>query len=158
MSYGMSGLAGLFDKELAALRNEVEGYPDDASVWRVPPGIANAGGTLVLHLTGNLQHFVGASLGGSGYVRDKAAEFSDRGVPRTGLLARIDQTREIVARTLEGVDDHVLGRPFPGKTPDVLGEAPTTGMVLTYMYGHFTYHRGQVNYHRRFLTGRPADG
>ncbi len=145
--------AALFDRELAALRTELEGYPDDASVWRVGPEIGNSAGTLTLHLTGNLQHFVGASLGGTGYVRDREAEFADRDLPRAALLQRIDETRAVVERTMGALDGAVLERPFPGKGPPPLGDEPTTRTVLTYMYGHFTYHRGQVNYHRRLLAG-----
>jgi hypothetical protein len=147
-------LALLFDKDLATLRTELEGYPDDASVWKVQPGINNSAGTLVLHLTGNLKHFVGASLGKTGYVRDRDAEFGDRDLPRRALLQRIDETRDVVAKTLGGLDDAALDRPFPGKGPQTLGDAPTSGALLTYMYGHFAYHLGQVNYHRRLL----ADG
>jgi hypothetical protein len=152
----VSALALLFEKDLAALRSELEGYPDDASIWKVEPGISNSAGTLVLHLTGNLKHFVGAGLGKSGYVRDRDAEFADRGVPQRALLQRIDETRGVVAKTLAGLEDEALDRPYPGKGPPTLGDAPTSGAILTYMYGHFAYHLGQVNYHRRLLASAPA--
>jgi hypothetical protein len=152
----VSALALLFEKDLAALRTELEGYPDDASLWKVEPGISNSAGTLVLHLTGNLKHFVGASLGSTGYVRDRDAEFADRAVPKRALLQRIDETREVVAETLAGLQDEALDRPFPAKGPQALGDAPTSGAILTYMYGHFAYHLGQVNYHRRLLASAPA--
>ena len=51
-------------RELVTLRKEIEAYPSDESLWRVAPGITNSGGTLALHLAGNLQHFIGAVLGG----------------------------------------------------------------------------------------------
>lgn len=153
MSARGRALALLFEKDLAQLRTELEGYPDDASVWRTAPGIVNSAGTLALHLTGNLQHFVGASLGGTGYVRDREAEFGDRDLPRVALIQRVDEARAVVAKTLPALDDAVLDRPFPGKGPQALGDAPTAEALLTYMYGHFTYHLGQVNYHRRLLGG-----
>ena len=158
MSTRASALALLFDKDLATLRTELESYPDDASVWKVEPGISNSAGTLVLHLTGNLKHFVGATLGKSGYVRDRDAEFADRDLPREALLQRIDETREVVAKTFGALAESVLDQPFPGKGPPALGDAPTAGSLLIYMYGHFAYHLGQVNYHRRLVAdgGRPA--
>ena len=52
-------------RELAAVRRSVEAYPDEESLWLLPPGLPNAGGTLVLHVAGNLQHYVGARLGAS---------------------------------------------------------------------------------------------
>lgn len=152
MSNRASALALLFDKDLGTLRTELEGYPDDASVWAMRPGINNSAGTLVLHLTGNLKHFVGASLGATGYVRDREGEFGDRDLPRQALLQRIDETREVVAKTLGALADAELDRPFPGKGPQALGDAPTTGAILVYMFGHFAYHLGQVNYHRRLLA------
>jgi hypothetical protein len=152
MSTRASALALLYDKDLASLKTELEGYPDDASVWTLKPGINNSAGTLVLHLTGNLKHFVGAGLGKTGYVRDRDAEFADRDLPKQALLQRIDETRDVVAKTLAGLDDALLDQPFPGKGPAALGDAPTSGALLTYMYGHFAYHLGQVNYHRRLLS------
>ena len=52
-------------RDLAALQREVTAYPDDESLWRVAPGITNSGGTLALHLAGNLRGFIGSVLGGS---------------------------------------------------------------------------------------------
>lgn len=158
MSGRAAAFARAFDKDVAQLRTELDAYPDDTSVWRIEPGIGNSAGTLALHIAGNLQHFVGAGLGGTGYVRDRDAEFSDRDLPRLAFLQRIDDAREVVARTLAELEDAALDRPFPGAAPKPLGDAPTTAAVLTYMYGHFTYHLGQVNYHRRLLTGEGATG
>jgi len=79
-------LAAMLDRDLATLRREVEAYPDERDLWREVPGVPNVGGTLVLHLTGNLQHYFGARLAGTGYVRDRPAEFARRNVPRPELL------------------------------------------------------------------------
>ncbi len=72
-----SHLAAILARDLAALRREIEAYPDDALPWREVPGLTNPGGTLALHVAGNLQHYVGHVLGGSGYVRDRPAEFAE---------------------------------------------------------------------------------
>ena len=37
-------MAQVLDRDLAQLRGEVEAYPDDASLWRLHPGIFNSGG------------------------------------------------------------------------------------------------------------------
>ncbi len=74
-------------RDLDGMLAELDGYPDDASVWALPDGIANSTGTLALHLAGNLRHFVGGQLGGTGYVRDRDAEFADRGLSRDELRA-----------------------------------------------------------------------
>ena len=80
----------LLRRELAAVRRSIEAYPDEASVWAERPGLPNTGGNLALHLAGNLQHFFGAVLAKTGYVRDRDSEFSRRGVPRAELIEGLD--------------------------------------------------------------------
>ena len=137
-------------RELAAVRRSVEAYPDDASLWRVPGGAPNAGGTLVLHLAGNLQHYVGAVLGRSGYVRDREAEFSRRDVTRDALLAEIDATGEILERTMDALDDAALAAPYPERMG---GRELRTCDFLVHLAAHLAYHLGQLDYHRRIVTG-----
>src|SRR5438552_8333848 len=88
-------------RELGAVRREIEKYPDDASVWRAVPGVPNSGGTLALHLAGNLQHFFGGILGRDGYKRDRDSEFAKRDVPRKELQAQIDAAMASVHRAFE---------------------------------------------------------
>ena len=90
-------LAAMLDRDLATLRREVEAYPDERDLWREIPGVANVGGSLVLHLTGNLQHYFGAQLTGTGYVRDRPAEFARRNVPRSELAIGRASCRERVS-------------------------------------------------------------
>jgi uncharacterized damage-inducible protein DinB len=143
-------LAAVLARDLRALRREVEAYTDERDLWRVVPGITNPGGTLALHLAGNLRHFIGTVLGGTGYVRDRAAEFARRDVPRAELLRQIDETVAVVARTLATLGDEALARPFP-QAPG--GASVTTETFLLHLATHLTYHLGQIDYHRRMLTG-----
>jgi hypothetical protein len=136
-------------RELKALRRQVEAYPDDASLWRSPAGIANPAGTLVLHLCGNLRHFVGKVLGGVEYVRDRDAEFSRRDVPRAELLAEIDATIEAVSAALGTPADARLSARYP---MPIGGRMLTTSQFLVHLAAHLAYHLGQVDYHRRLLT------
>jgi len=140
----------LIQRELRAIKRELEAYPDDASVWTTPSGISNAGGTFALHCAGNLQHFIGAHLGGSGYVRDRDAEFRRRDVPRAELYAEIDRAMNAVEKTLTG------DRPasFPQIFPEQLsGRSLSTDVWLMHLVAHLAYHLGQLNYHRRLTTG-----
>jgi len=137
-------------RELAAVRRSIEAYPDDESLWALPAGLPNAAGTLALHLAGNLQHYVGKVLGGSGYVRDRPAEFSRRGVPRAELLAQIDAASAAVARTLPTVSPASLAQPYP---EPIGGEVLSTETFLVHLAAHLAYHLGQIDYHRRVVTG-----
>lgn len=140
--------ARVFARDLASLRAEVLAYPDDASLWVLPAGAPNAGGTLVLHLCGNLRHFIGAGLGGSSYVRDREAEFSTRGTSRAELAALVHITAAEVTITLERLP--------AARLDDTLAIGQTTLSVRTgllHLAVHLAYHLGQLDYHRRIVTG-----
>ena len=147
-------LAAMLDRDLRTLRRELEAYPDEPQIWQVVPGLANTGGTLALHLAGNLQHYVGARWGGTGYVRNRDAEFGRRGVPRAELIAEIERARAAVAAGLGAVRQEELDAEFP----ELIGGCRVrTGDFLVHTVAHFTYHLGQVDSHRRVVTGN-ADG
>jgi hypothetical protein len=143
--------AGVLTRDLRALRREVEAYPDERDLWRAAPGISNPGGNLVLHLAGNLQHFVGRVLGRTTYVRNRDAEFARRDVPRAELLQEVDRTIAAVETGLARLadSDMIVGFPEPvGK------HKLSTADALLHLMTHCAYHLGQVDYHRRLVTGQ----
>jgi hypothetical protein len=148
-------LGAIFARDLRALRREIDAYPEDRDLWRVAPGITNPAGNLALHLAGNLQYFIGTVLGGTGYVRDREAEFGRRDVPRAELLRQIDAALAAVAQTMDLLSDQDLAKPYPQA---VGGVKVATGDLLLHLAAHFTYHLGQVDYHRRLITGQAAAG
>ena len=140
----------LITRELRAVRREIEAYPDDASIWRAIPGTPNTAGTLALHVAGNLRHFVGAIVGGDGYVRDRDAEFSRRDVPRAELLAGIDAAIASVQRALASADDATMRGPYP----ELIAKRRVSGSdFMVHLVAHLAYHLGQIDYHRRVATG-----
>lgn len=145
-------IGAMISRDLQALKRELEAYPDERDLWKTPPGIANSAGTLALHLCGNLQHFIGAKLGGSGYVRNRPQEFAARDVPRAELARLADVTLAAVERALAALDDAGLERAYP---EPVAGFTVKTGDFLIHLVGHLDYHLGQVDYHRRLVTGDP---
>jgi uncharacterized damage-inducible protein DinB len=150
-----SAVHAILQRELAAVRRSVEAYPDDASVWTLRPGLPNSGGNLVLHIAGNLQHYLGAVMGGTGYRRDRDAEFASRDVPRDALLAEIDRASVAIDRGLaDGADgpeaEEVLARTYPER---IAGREVATGDFLVHLSAHLAYHLGQLDYHRRAVTG-----
>ncbi len=140
----------VFIRDLGALRRELEAYEREADLWVRPVGITNPAGALARHLAGNLRHFIGAQLGGTGYVRDREAEFADRATPRAELLAQVDAARRDVDAALRALPATRLAEPYP---LDVGGVRLATGLFLTHLLTHFAYHLGQVDYHRRLVTG-----
>jgi len=145
-----AAVASVLDRDLAGLRREIEAYADEADLWSLVPGLPNSAGTLALHLAGNIQHFIGRYFAGTGYVRDRPAEFSRRNVPRAELLREIDAAREAVRSGLFHPSPALLSKDYP---ESVAGMAVETGEYLVHLATHLAYHLGQIDYHRRVITG-----
>lgn len=137
-------------RELRSLRLELEAYPDEQLIWALPPGLPNSAGTLALHLAGNLRHYVGALLGGTGYVRNRDEEFAARDVPRAVLLEQIAAADEAIESTLPRLTEAQMSQPFPEAIRD---HHLQTDEMLAQLAVHLGYHLGQVSYHRRLVTG-----
>lgn len=142
-------LRAVMVRDLRALAREVSLYPSDDALWRTMPGIANSGGTLALHLAGNVQHFIGAILGGSGYVRDREAEFATRGLARAAVVAEVERAISALEKTFDALPTSRLAESFP---LELGGRRLMTSRMLTHLAVHLTYHLGQIDYHRRMLA------
>jgi len=141
-------LTQLFLRDLEKLKTEISSFKDEKKIWETAGEVKNSAGNLCLHLCGNLQHFIGAVLGKSGYVRNRDAEFSRRDVPIRELVAEIDLTIEILKKTFAGLKEDDLQKIYP---INVFGYEMTTEFFLTHLTTHLNYHLGQINYHRRLL-------
>jgi uncharacterized damage-inducible protein DinB len=144
-------LSVLITRDLRLIRRELEAYPDEASLWALPGGLRNSAGTLALHIAGNLQHYFGAVLGRSGYVRNREAEFARRNVPRAELLAEIDRAAAAVRSVLAALPTERLEGDYP---EPIAGHRVKTGDYLMHMATHLVYHAGQLDAHRRAVTGQ----
>jgi len=141
-------LIELYGRDILKLRDEISAYKDEKAVWVTEGEISNSAGNLCLHLIGNLNHFIGAQLGNSGYVRKREEEFTLKNIPLQELLAGIDKTKEIVLNTLEAMDEKAFELDFPEKRN---GVTHRNDFMLLHLLAHLNYHLGQVNYHRRLL-------
>ncbi|MGE0463646.1 MAG: DinB family protein [Vicinamibacterales bacterium] len=146
-------LAALFVRDLTRLRQEIEAFPDTATLWATAPGISNAAGTLALHLEGNLREYIGRQLAHVDYRRDRPAEFSTRGVSREELARRAGALREEIPAVIASLSDAELSATFPEM---VLGAPTSTRQFLIHLSGHLNYHLGQIDYLRRVSTGSGA--
>ena len=94
-------------EELEELRDAVHQVAEPLSqrqLWMKPIEPGNSIGHLILHLTGNLNHFVGAQLGGTGYVRDRDREFAEsQPPPGSELLADLDGAVVTFRRVVENL-------------------------------------------------------
>jgi hypothetical protein len=76
---------------------------NDGQVWWRSNSSLNSIGNLVLHLCGNVRQWIIAGLGGAVYVRDRPAEFAERGpIPKKELLRTLDamvsEAKEVLGR------------------------------------------------------------
>jgi len=145
-------LRGFLLRDIAGLERELALYPDDSSVWRKVAGLPNPGGTLVLHLSGSLQYFLGAVLANTGYVRNRDAEFSRRDVARLELRKELEAARRGVLAAFEQLTEERLEQTFPARITDA---ELSTRLTLLQLVTHVAYHLGQLDYHRRTVTGSP---
>jgi len=129
---------------LEKLRDEVRNLAEPLSegqFWTKPLDPGNSVGHLVLHLTGNLNHFVGAQLGGSGYRRDREREFTETKVPaKAEALRRLDDAVATFSRVVSGLSAEQLAAPHPeARFGSVMN-------ALVHLLAHFALHRGQMSY------------
>ena len=137
-------------RELDGMAREIQAFPDDASVWQSAPGVTNAAGNLALHLAGNVQHFIGALIGRTGYVRDRDAEFNRRSGTRAELVEELGRARAVVQTVLPGLPSTALEATI--SHPQLPGPIPAQ-RLLVHMCAHAGFHLGQAGYLRRFVTG-----
>jgi uncharacterized damage-inducible protein DinB len=141
-------LKTLFLRDLNRLRQEIDAYKDETKLWYIEKGIANSAGNLCLHLVGNLNTYIGAEFGETGYIRHRDLEFSLKGISKAELLAKIDVTIIVVERSLDKITEEQLEQDYP----QLVFDKPTsTAYFLVHLTTHLTYHLGQINYHRRLL-------
>ena len=137
-------------KEMEHLRDAVHEIVEPLSegdLWRKPIEPGNSVGHLILHLTGNLNHFVGAQLGATGYVRDREREFTESRPPsKPVLLANLDAAAGAFRRIVLELDADRLAAPHPE------ARFGTVLQTLVHLVAHFALHRGQMTYISRLLA------
>jgi len=93
-------IATMLLRELEGFQREVALFPDDESVWNTLPGLTNSAGNLAVHVAGNLQHYVGAILGRTGYRRNRDAEFARRSGTRAEIISELRLASNVVRDVL----------------------------------------------------------
>lgn len=135
--------------QVQQLRDQIKELANDLSdtqLWSKPVQPGNSIGHLILHLTGNLNHFVGAQLGKTGYIRDREREFSETNHPsKAELLAGLDKAVATFGRVVSILEAEELQAPHPEQRfgPVLNG--------LVHLVAHFALHRGQMTYIARML-------
>jgi len=147
----MPELAPLVASTLAAYyeetRDKLHEWVDPLTteqIWRKPYPYGNSIGHLILHLTGNLNHYIGAKIAQTGYVRNRPLEFSDTSeAPKEQVLANFDRTIDMVAATIRAQPAAGLLEPYSDLTEP---GADTRFAAFLRMAAHAYHHVGQIIY------------
>lgn len=137
-----SGLTARY-KELAGVVRELAAPLSDEQFWTKPFAFGNSFGHLVLHLTGNLNYYIGAQIAGTGYVRDRPLEFTDATRPsKAEVLQKFDQAVEMVIGTIDSQSAEDWSREYKAVGADV----PDRFGILLACATHLHHHVGQMMY------------
>ena len=141
-------LIKLYMRDLNRLNDEILAYPNEIDLWKIDANIKNSGGNLALHIIGNLNHFIGATLGKTAFVRERDNEFKNKNIPRQTITDAIFELKTTLKKALSSLIHEDLNENYP---LEVFGKPMSTTYFLIHLYGHLNYHLGQINYHRRLI-------
>ncbi len=137
-----SGLAVRYAK-LGSVVRELAAPFSEKQFWTKPFAFGNSFANLVLHLTGNLNYYIGAQIAGTGYVRDRPREFSEASRPsKAEVLKRFDDAVEMVVRTIRAQSAEDWSKQYAGAGADATDRF---GIVLS-CATHLHHHIGQMMY------------
>ena len=126
---------------------------NDQQIWWRANEQSNAIGNLVLHCAGSTRYYIGHVVGGSDFVRDRDAEFSERReIPKDELLSTLDGAISEADTVLSTFDaSRLLER--TDRTPK-----PTTFMqVIGLQLVHYATHTGQIAFATKMLKADAID-
>jgi uncharacterized damage-inducible protein DinB len=135
-------LAARYTKLAGVVRELAAPLPDD-QFWTKPFPFGNSFGHLVLHLTGNLNYYIGAQIAGTGYVRDRPREFTETSRPsKADVLKKFDEAVEMVIRTIRNQSTEDWSTEYTATGSDAKDRFEMVLQCAT----HLHHHIGQMMY------------
>jgi uncharacterized damage-inducible protein DinB len=137
---------------LASLVRELAAPLSDEQFWQKPFSFGNSFGHLVLHLTGNLKYYIGAEIAGTGYVRDRDREFTERDRPsKAEVMKSFDEAVANVSRTVRQQSEKDWPTPYTALREV---DAGNRFNIFLRCATHLHHHIGQMTYLQFALLGR----
>ncbi|MEZ4725903.1 MAG: DinB family protein [Caldilineaceae bacterium] len=120
--------------------------------WQNPFPYGNSIGHLVLHLTGNLNYYLGTQLAATGYVRDRAREFTEAQPPtKAEALQALESAVSTTIAALEMQTDADWARTYSAVGVD---DVPDRFSIFLRCAVHFHHHIGHISYTKDELLNR----
>jgi hypothetical protein len=111
--------------------------------WQKPFSYGNSFGHLVLHLTGNLNYYIGAQIAQTGYIRDRPREFNDPNPPSKDItLSRFDDAVSMVLKTIHAQSPEDWSVEYSGAGTDAKNRLD----MVVQCAAHMQHHIGQMIY------------
>jgi uncharacterized damage-inducible protein DinB len=144
-----TALAAYYEYVAAQLHEWVDPLSNE-QFWRKPYPYGNSIGHLVLHMTGNLNYYIGARVAETGYIRDRDREFTDQQPPpKVAALHAFDRTIAMVVDTIRKQTANDWGKAY---TAEREPEARDRMQIFVRCAGHAYHHVGQIVYLSRELA------
>ena len=145
----VAGLTAYYEYIAAHLHKWVDPLSNE-QFWRKPYPYGNSVGHLVLHMTGNLNYYIGARVAETRYVRDGDREFTDKQPPpKEEALRAFDRTIAMVMATIRKQKAEDWGKAY---TAEREPEAADRFHIFVRCAGHAYHHVGQIVYLSRELA------
>jgi hypothetical protein len=130
-------------RKLAGMVRDLAAPLNEEQFWTKPFSFGNSFGHLTLHLTGNLNYYIGAQIAATGYVRDRPREFSDSTRPlKAEVLKKFDEAVEMVVRTMDSQSEADWSATYSATGAD----AKTRFEMVLQCATHLHHHVGQMMY------------
>ena len=117
---------------------------NEKQFWIKPHSYGNSFGNLVLHITGNLNYYIGAQIAQTGYIRQRDLEFTQIHVgQKQEVLSNLDLAVDMVVTSLTNQTDGDWEKIFAAVGVDDVHDR--FGIYLRCAV-HFHHHIGQMIY------------
>ena len=137
-----------YQRDIQRVIDEIALFKDEANIWKICGSTKNSAGNLALHLIGGLNYLIGTNLFHTGYVRNRDAEFTTKGIEKEQLMEQLKELNSMIGKAISSLTEEKLDSSFPIFFDK---ENATVNYVLIQLLLHLNYHLGQINYLRRIL-------
>jgi uncharacterized damage-inducible protein DinB len=138
----------ILERDLSKAITELQAFQQEQNMWKLHGKINNSAGNLALHISGAVNHFIGATLGKNEYKRNREKEFSEKNMPRDEVISKLFEAIATIKSVLPSIEENEMQQEFPEK---IGGQTLSVGFFLIHLISHVNYHLGQINYHRRLV-------
>jgi uncharacterized damage-inducible protein DinB len=131
-------------EEIQAKVHEWVAPVSSEELWRKPYRYGNSIGHLLLHLTGNLNYYIGTHIADTGYIRDRDREFNETVKrPKEEVLADFDRAISMVVATIRSQSPEDWMAPYSAEREP---HAKDRFTVFFRCAAHAYHHVGQIIY------------